>query len=103
LLGLFFGPEDGGDMFLGNVGWILMGYTALYSKDRTHNHRYENLRSYMNESQLAVAGVGFWSRSEDDDKARILIEVGSSLITGRHKYVYQYHVGSYRIREYKMT
>jgi hypothetical protein len=29
LLGLFFDPEDGGDMFLRNVGGISTDYTAL--------------------------------------------------------------------------
>jgi hypothetical protein len=32
LLGLFFGPEDEGDMFLRNVGQILTDYTALYPR-----------------------------------------------------------------------
>jgi hypothetical protein len=35
LLGLFFGPEDGGDMFLRNVDWFSTAYTALHS--RTYN------------------------------------------------------------------
>jgi hypothetical protein len=30
LLGIFFDPEDGGDMFLQNVGCPSMDYTALY-------------------------------------------------------------------------
>jgi hypothetical protein len=30
LLNLFFDPEHGGDMFLRNVGWHSMDYTALY-------------------------------------------------------------------------
>jgi hypothetical protein len=30
LLGLLFFPEDGGDMFLLNVGRLLTDYTALY-------------------------------------------------------------------------
>jgi hypothetical protein len=32
LLGLFFGPEDGGDIFFRNVNGLLMDYTALYSR-----------------------------------------------------------------------
>jgi hypothetical protein len=31
-LGLFFYPEDGGDMFLRNVGWLSTDYTALYPR-----------------------------------------------------------------------
>jgi hypothetical protein len=29
-LGLFFYPEDGGDIFLQNVIWLSADYTALY-------------------------------------------------------------------------
>jgi hypothetical protein len=32
LLDLFFDPEDGGEMFLQNIGWLSMDYTALYPK-----------------------------------------------------------------------
>jgi hypothetical protein len=32
LLGLFFEPEDGGDMFLRKVGWNSMDYTASYRR-----------------------------------------------------------------------
>jgi hypothetical protein len=32
LLGLFFDPEDGGDIFLRNVGEISTDYTALYPR-----------------------------------------------------------------------
>jgi hypothetical protein len=31
LLGLFFNPENGGDMFLRNFGWFSTDYKALYS------------------------------------------------------------------------
>jgi hypothetical protein len=32
LLGLFFYPEDGGDIFLRNFTWFSTGYTALYHR-----------------------------------------------------------------------
>jgi hypothetical protein len=32
LLGLFFDSEDGGDIFLRNVGWLSADYTALYPR-----------------------------------------------------------------------
>jgi hypothetical protein len=32
LLGLFFDLEDGGDMFLRNIGWHSTDYTASYSR-----------------------------------------------------------------------
>jgi hypothetical protein len=32
LLGLFFEPEDGGAMFLRNLGWLSVDYTALYPR-----------------------------------------------------------------------
>jgi hypothetical protein len=30
LLGSFIDPEDGGDMFLRNIGWLSTNYTALH-------------------------------------------------------------------------
>jgi hypothetical protein len=54
LLGLFFEPEDGGDMFLQNIDWLSVDYAALYiPEDGTlHNHCYENLKSYFIYSDL---------------------------------------------------
>jgi hypothetical protein len=43
LLGIFFHPEDGGDMFLRNVGCFSAGSKA----GSIHNHSCENFRSYM--------------------------------------------------------
>jgi hypothetical protein len=34
LLGLSFDPEDGGDMFLCNIGLFSTDYTALYPRNR---------------------------------------------------------------------
>jgi hypothetical protein len=47
LAGLFSDPENGGDMFLRNVGWLSTDYTALYPRRFLHNHRRENLKSYI--------------------------------------------------------
>jgi hypothetical protein len=32
LLGLFFDPEDGSDMFLRNVGWLSTDYKTLHPR-----------------------------------------------------------------------
>jgi hypothetical protein len=32
LVGLFFDRENGGDMFLRNIGWLSMDYTVLYPR-----------------------------------------------------------------------
>jgi hypothetical protein len=39
LLDLFFDHEDGGDMFLRNVGWLSMDYTALYPRRYNSSYR----------------------------------------------------------------
>jgi hypothetical protein len=38
LLCLFFGPEDGGDIFLRNVGWLSTDYTAFYLRRQKYIH-----------------------------------------------------------------
>jgi hypothetical protein len=35
------------EMFLGNMSWISTYYTASYPRRTLHNHRYENLKSYI--------------------------------------------------------
>jgi hypothetical protein len=48
LLGLFFDPKDGGDMFLRNVGSLSTDTQRYISEDSTlHGHRCENLNSSM--------------------------------------------------------
>jgi hypothetical protein len=48
LLGLFFYPEDGGDMLLRNVDSLSTDYIELYPEERAlHNHRCENLESHI--------------------------------------------------------
>jgi hypothetical protein len=45
LLGSFFDPDSGGNVFLWNIGWLSTDYVALCPKDRTlHNHCCENLK-----------------------------------------------------------
>jgi hypothetical protein len=39
----FFDPEDGGDMFLRNIGWLITDYAAIYPQDGTlSSHSCEN-------------------------------------------------------------
>jgi hypothetical protein len=46
LLGLFFDPEDGGDMFLQNVYQLSTNYTALYPGRYNTALRTSNPKSY---------------------------------------------------------
>jgi hypothetical protein len=47
LLGLFFDSENGGDMFLRNVGWLSTDYATIIREDRTRrNHLGENLKPF---------------------------------------------------------
>jgi hypothetical protein len=61
LLGLFFDPEDGGDMFYRNAGLLSMEYTALYpTAVRTSNSTREKslapVRNVARSSVCTVAG-----------------------------------------------
>jgi hypothetical protein len=40
LLGLFFNREDGGDVFLWNIGWLLMDYMELYRRRQNFSCMY---------------------------------------------------------------
>jgi hypothetical protein len=46
LLGLFFYPEDGGDIFTLNIGCLPTDYTALYSR------RYNKILQNLNRQKL---------------------------------------------------
>jgi hypothetical protein len=47
LLRLLFDPVDGGDVFLRNVCLLSPDYTAIPEDRSFHNHRCENLKSYV--------------------------------------------------------
>jgi hypothetical protein len=49
LLVIFFGLEDGGDMFLRNAGWLATDNTASYPRrQKTHTHTYMYVISSQN-------------------------------------------------------
>jgi hypothetical protein len=52
LLKFFFDPEDGGDMFLSETSVASQQTTRLHipEDDTLHNHRCENLKSYIQQS-----------------------------------------------------
>jgi hypothetical protein len=43
LFGLFFDPEDGGDMLLQNVDWLSMDYTVFYPRRENSSETNKNL------------------------------------------------------------
>jgi hypothetical protein len=47
LRGLFFDPEDGGDIFLRDVDRLQTDYIYIPKDRPLHNHKCENLESYM--------------------------------------------------------
>jgi hypothetical protein len=75
LLGLFFDTEDGGDMFLRNVGWLPADYMVLYPEDSTlHNHRCENLKSckfHIHSENIKLHFCVFCSRTQSDVRKEI--------------------------------
>ena len=52
LLGLVFNPEDGGDMCLQNVCWLLTDYTALYPRWQNSS------KPLLTDSQILHSAVG---------------------------------------------
>jgi hypothetical protein len=60
LLGVFFKPEAGGDMFLRNVGWLTLDYTVYIPDNRyLHNHSCQTLKSYKDYSLCDVMSCSF--------------------------------------------
>jgi hypothetical protein len=59
-LGLFFDTEDGGDLFLRNVGWLSTDYTALFPR-RENSSRTTVIQNQLNgENPRDVCSLG-WS------------------------------------------
>jgi hypothetical protein len=82
LLGLFFEPEDGGDIFLWEVGWFFQRTTWHIPEDKTlHNHRCENLKFFTESTFVSlhdaitneIIRVGWW------DEWRILTDMKRSV------------------------
>lgn len=61
LLCIFFGPENGGDIFIWNVGWISEVYTVLYPRRlNCHNPCCESLNNPAWLSDLPDFPHSFW-------------------------------------------
>jgi hypothetical protein len=76
LLGLFFEPKNGGDMFLRNVGWISYDCKALY-----HNHSCENLKSYTVAFLTSILNVPFSNIDRGTDNPEIFRRFPQSLLS----------------------
>jgi hypothetical protein len=92
---LFFDPEDGGDMFLWNVGWLSTTTWRYIPEDwSVHNHHCENLKSYNSrllslkscnqEKQVGVPLVSTTGIQEFTDRltAELLLDLASTVIFG---------------------
>jgi hypothetical protein len=54
LFGLFFDPEDGGDIFLWNIGCLSRDYGVLCPKNyEFHNYNWQNRKSYIMQWNVA--------------------------------------------------
>jgi hypothetical protein len=58
LLGLFFDPKDGGNMFLRNVGRLSMDYTALYPRRQNSSDITRMIKSQIMRLEKNVASMG---------------------------------------------
>jgi hypothetical protein len=74
LLGLFFDPEDGADMFLRNVGWHPKETRRFIPENGgLHKHRLENLNLYVpidGHTQRLRCGLALWIFAQNLKKFR---------------------------------
>jgi hypothetical protein len=74
LLGLLFDPEDGGNMFLGNVGRLSLDYLAQYPS------RHNSSQSLLREYQIQQVHRGLWLFSVYSVKCNLSIYNNSGTI-----------------------
>jgi hypothetical protein len=72
-----FHPEDAGDMFLRNVGWLSTGDMKFPEESTLHNRRCENLKSYIKSCSRQTGHGGRllgWSIHDRKQKTATLLE-----------------------------
>jgi hypothetical protein len=67
LLGLFFDPENGGDMYLRNVGWLSADYTALFPRRQNsgNNITFQKPHYIYTKCNICSLLVNLWTLTKD--------------------------------------